>query len=143
MKIPFVSFDSANALIKQEILASFERFFDQGWYILGERVKQFETEFAAYNDVKYCIGVSNGLDALHMALKVMDIQPGDEVIVPSNTYIATLLAVSYVGGIPVPVEPDKRTYNMDPARIEAAITPRTKAIMPVHCTGRPARWIPS
>lgn len=136
MNIPFVSFKSVNEQIKPEILSAFETFFDNGWYVLGEKVKQFEQEYAAFNEVAHCIGISNGLDALHIALKTLEIGPGDEVIVPSNTYIATALAVSYVGATPVFVEPDIRTYNIDPALIAAAITPRTKAIMPVHLYGQ-------
>jgi len=136
MKIPFLSFESSNKQIKAEILSSFEHFFDSSWYILGDQVKQFEQEYAAFNNVKHCIGVSNGLDALHLALKALDIGNGDEVIVPSNTYIATALAVSYVGAMPVFVEPDINTYNIDPAKIEAAVTSKTKAIMPVHLYGQ-------
>ena len=98
----------------------------------------FEQEFAAYTDTKHCVGVANGLDALHLALLAMEIGAGDEVIVPTNTYIATWLAVSQCGAIPVPVEPVESTYNLDPSRIEAAITPRTKAILPVHLYGQPA-----
>jgi len=136
MTIPFLSFAPANAVIKNDIQAAFEAFFDTGWYVLGEKVKQFEKDYAAFNQVAHCIGVSNGLDALHIALKTLGIGPGDEVIVPSNTYIATALAVSYVGATPVFVEPDIRTYNLDPANVAAAITPRTKAIMPVHLYGQ-------
>lgn len=136
MKIPFVSFSVANQQIKEEIEAAFRGFFDRAWYILGDNVKQFETEFAEFNGVEHCIGVSNGLDALHLALKALNIGLGDEVIVPSNTYIATALAVSYVGATPVFVEPDIRTYNLDPSKVEAVITARTKAIMPVHLYGQ-------
>lgn len=136
MKIPFLSFESTNKQIKQEILSSFEQFFDAAWYVLGKNVKQFEEEYANFNGVTHCVGVSNGLDALHIALKALGVKEGDEVIVPSNTYIATALAVSYVGATPVFVEPDIHTYNIDPARIEAAITPKTKAIMPVHLYGQ-------
>ncbi|PZF72040.1 DegT/DnrJ/EryC1/StrS family aminotransferase [Taibaiella soli] len=136
MKIPFLSFSPANDLIKTEMLAAFESFFDSNWYILGERVKTFEREYAAFNQVTNCVGVSNGLDALHIALKTLGLGPGDEVIVPSNTYIATVLAVSYVGATPIFVEPDINTYNINPANIEAAISPRTKAIMPVHLYGQ-------
>src|SRR5215813_7000351 len=102
------------------------------WYILGQEVELFEQEFAKYCEVQHCVGVANGLDALHLILRAYDIGPGDEVIVPSNTYIATWLAVSYAGAIPVPVEPDPRTANLDPARVESAVTNRTRAIMPVH-----------
>lgn len=136
MKIPFVSFGAANAEIKKEILSSFEQFFDSSWYILGEQVKKFEKEYAAFNQVSHCIGISNGLDALHIALKTLDIGQGDEVIVPSNTYIASLLAVSYTGATPILVEPNIHTYNMSPANVEAAITPKTKAIMTVHLYGQ-------
>ena len=106
------------------------------WYILGKECEAFEQEFAAYGGSKHCIGVGNGLEALHLVLRAWGIGKGDEVIVPSNTYIASWLAVSYADATPVPVEPDPRTYNLDPARIEAAITPRTKAIMPVHLYGQ-------
>lgn len=136
MRIPFLSFEPSNKQIKSEILSSFEHFFDSSWYVLGEQVKRFETEYATFNNVKHCIGVSNGLDALHIALKALGIGDGDEVIVPSNTYIATALAVSYVGATPVFVEPDINTYNIDPSKIEAAITSKTKAIMPVHLYGQ-------
>jgi len=142
MKIPFLSFESSNQQIKAEILSSFEQFFDSSWYVLGDQVKQFEQEYAAFNHVKHCIGVSNGLDALHLALKALDIGKGDEVIVPSNTYIATALAVSYVGATPVFVEPDINTYNLDPLKIEAAITSKTKAFMPVHLYGQACEMEP-
>lgn len=135
MKIPFVSFTEVNKQVKEEMLQAFETFFDKSWYILGDRVQQFEKEYAEFNEVAHCVGTSNGLDALHIALKTLDIKEGDEVIVPSNTYIATVLAISYVDARPVFVEPDVQTFNIDPARIEAAITPRTKAIMPVHLYG--------
>ena len=134
--IPFVSFSEVNKLIKVEITSAFEEFFDNAWYVLGEKVKTFEKEYASFNQVKHCIGVSNGLDALHISLKALGVTVGDEVIVPSNTYIATALAVSYVGAKPVFVEPNIYTYNIDPKKIEAAITPKTKAIMPVHLYGQ-------
>lgn len=136
MKIPYLSFESQNSLIKEELLSSFENFFESKWYILGEQVKAFEKEYAEFNHVNHCIGVSNGLDALHLSLKALDIGKGEEVIVPSNTYIATALAVSYTGAIPVFVEPDIKTYNLDPIKIESAITKNTKAIMPVHLYGQ-------
>jgi dTDP-4-amino-4,6-dideoxygalactose transaminase len=136
MNIPFLSFSEVNKKIKPEIVAAFEQFFDDSWYVLGERVKQFEAEYAAFNQVNYCVGLSNGLDALHVALRTLNIGPGDEVIVPANTFIATVLAVSYVGATPVLVEPNRNTYNINPALIEAAITSRTKAIMPVHLYGQ-------
>jgi dTDP-4-amino-4,6-dideoxygalactose transaminase len=136
MKIPFISFESSNKQIKTKILSSFEYFFDSSWYVLGERTKTFEQEYALFNKVAYCVGVSNGLDALHLALKTLEIGKGDQVIIPSNTYIATALAVSYVGATPVFVEPDIITYNIDTEKIEAAITSKTKAIMPVHLYGQ-------
>jgi dTDP-4-amino-4,6-dideoxygalactose transaminase len=136
MKIPFLSFQEANKKIKTEVLSAFEEFFDSAWYVLGEKVKTFEQEYADFSQTKHCVGVSNGLDALHLALKALEIGEGDEVIVPSNTYIATALAVSYVGAKPIFVEPDIRTYNIDPLQIEKAITSRTKAIMPVHLYGQ-------
>lgn len=136
MKIPYLSFEFQNKKIRNEIIHSFESFFDSQWYILGDRVKQFEKEYAQFNSVNHCIGVSNGLDALHLSLKALNIGKGDEVIVPSNTYIATALAVSYVGATPVFVEPDINTYNIDVSRIESAITAKTKAIMPVHLYGQ-------
>ncbi len=125
-----------NADIKAEILPNIEQFIDKGWYVLGEQVKQFESEYAEYCATKYCSGVANGLDAIIIALKALNIGEGDEVIVPSNTYIATWLAVSYVGATPVPVEPRIQTYNINPELIEQAITPKTKAIIPVHLYGQ-------
>ncbi|HEX8546722.1 MAG TPA: DegT/DnrJ/EryC1/StrS family aminotransferase [Cytophagaceae bacterium] len=136
MSIPFVSFSEVNKQIRPEIIKAFEAFFDQAWYVLGDRVKAFESEYSNFNNVTHTVGLSNGLDALYIALKTLEIGRGDEVIVPSNTYIATLLAVSYVGATPVLVEPDIETYNIDPKGIESAITPKTRAIMPVHLYGQ-------
>ena len=136
MRIPLLSFKQMHDPLKKEMLQAFEEFYDSKWYVLGERVVKFETAYAAFNNVKYCVGVSNGLDALHIALRTLAIGPGDEVIVPSNTYIATWLAISYVGAIPVPVEPHIQTYNIDVNKIESAITHKTKAIMPVHLYGQ-------
>jgi dTDP-4-amino-4,6-dideoxygalactose transaminase len=113
-----------------------------GWYILGKEVSAFEEEYAYFCDAKYCVGVGNGLDALQLILRALDIGAGDEVIVPSNTYIATWLAISYSGAQPIPVEPDRRTYNIDPGRIQEAITQRTRAIIPVHLYGQPADMDP-
>jgi dTDP-4-amino-4,6-dideoxygalactose transaminase len=142
MKIPFLDLRAAYLELKPEIDAVVARVLDSGWYILGQEVEAFETEWAAYCEAKYAVGVANGLDALHLALRALDVGPGDEVIVPSNTYIATWLAVSQCGAKPVPVEPDKATYNINPAMIEAAITPRTKVILPVHLYGQPADMDP-
>lgn len=136
MNIPFLSFAPQNQAVRSQIIEAVAQVFDSQWYVLGESVKRFEAEYAAYSHTHYCIGVANGLDALHLALRALGIKQGDEVIVPSNTYIATWLAVSFLGATPVPVEPDQQTYNLAPDRIEAAITPRTKAIMPVHLYGQ-------
>lgn len=138
MKIPFLDLGAAYQELKAEIDTAIQRVLDSGWYILGPEVDAFEAEYATYCEANHAIGVANGLDALHLAMLAMDVGPGDEVIVPSNTYIATWLAVSQCGATPVPVEPDERTYNIDPERIEAAITPRTKVILPVHLYGQPA-----
>jgi len=138
MDVPFLDLTAPYAELQEEIDAAIQRVLSSGWYILGSEVRAFEEEFASYCGVKYCVGVSNGLDALHLVLRAWDIGPGEEVIVPSNTYIATWLAVSYAGATPVPVEPDPPTYNIDPRRIEAAITNRTRAILPVHLYGQPA-----
>lgn len=136
MKIPFVSFESTNKTIRTDVLNSFERFFDKASYVLGEDLKKFEQEYSSFNQVANTVGVSNGLDALHIALKSLEIGKGDEVVVPSNTFIATVLAVSYVGAKPIFVEPEKDSYTLDPTRIEAAITARTKCIIPVHLYGQ-------
>ena len=138
MAVPFLDLHASYAELKQEIDAAIASVLDSGWYILGPEVEAFESEFAAFCDADHTIGVANGLDALHLALRAMDVGPGDEVIVPSNTYVATWLAVSQCGATPVPVEPDEATHNIDPARIEAAITPRTRVILPVHLYGQPA-----
>lgn len=138
MNIPFLELKPAYLELKGEFDAAYQRVMDSGWYLLGQELEAFEAEFAAYCGTRHCIGVANGLDALHLIVRAHGIGPGDEVIVPSNTFIATWLAVSYAGATPVPVEPDPATYNLDPGRIEAAITPRTKAIMPVHLYGQPA-----
>ena len=138
MNIPFLDLRMPHEELRSEMRQAFERVLDSGWYILGNEVKQFEQEFADYCEAKYSIGVGNGLEALHLILRAYEIVEGDEVIVPSNTYIATWLAASYAGATPVPVEPDVRTYNIDPLLIEAAITTRTKAIIAVHLYGQPA-----
>src|SRR5829696_9199900 len=136
--VPFLDMKSPYRELKNELDAAYQRVMESGWYILGEEVEAFEREFASYCDVKHCVSVGNGLEALHLILRAYGIGPGDEVIVPSNTYVATWLAVSYAGATPVPVEPDERTYNLDPARIEEAVTPRTRAVLPVHLYGQPA-----
>jgi dTDP-4-amino-4,6-dideoxygalactose transaminase len=136
--IPFLDLKAINLAQGDALRAAFARVLDSGWYILGEETKAFEREYAAWCGAAECVGVGNGLDALVLALQALGIGPGDEVLVPSNTYIATWLAVSHVGATPVPVEPDTRTFNLDPARLEAAITPRTRAVMPVHLYGQAA-----
>ncbi len=137
MKVPFLNLKTPYLELQQELDAAYKRVMESGWYILGQEVEAFEAEFAAYCGTHYCVGVGNGLEALHLILRAMEIGPGDEVIVPANTYIATWLAVSYAGAIPVPVEPDEKTYNISPEQIEAAITPKTKAILAVHLYGQP------
>lgn len=140
--VSFLDLGATYRELKLEIDDAVARVLDSGWYLLGAELDAFETEYTAYTGARYCIGVANGLEALHLSLRAMDIGPGDEVLVPSNTYIATWLAVSQAGATPVPVEPDERTYNIDPQRIEAAITPRTRAILPVHLYGQPADMVP-
>lgn len=136
MKIPFVTFLPMERELDRELRDAFDRVFTRSWYIGGVEDETFEKAFADYCGVDYCIGVGNGLDALMMSLKALGIGERDEVIVPSNTFIATVLAVTYVGAKPVLVEPKIETFNIDPAKIEAAITSRTKAIMPVHLYGQ-------
>jgi dTDP-4-amino-4,6-dideoxygalactose transaminase len=136
MNIPFLSFNKINNDVKQELTPAFESFIDSCYYVLGEKVKVFEKEYAAFNNTAFCAGLANGLDALIIALKTLNIGEGDEVIVPSNTYIASWLSVSYVGATPIPVEPNEHTYNINPSEIEAKITSKTKAIMPVHLYGQ-------
>lgn len=138
MNIPFLDLGAAYRELQTEIDAAVHRVLESGWYILGPEVDAFEAEWAAYCEADHAVGLANGLDALILALRALDIGPGDEVIVPSNTYIATWLAVTAVGARPVPVEPDPATYNIDPARIAAAITPATRALLPVHLYGQPA-----
>ena len=140
--IPFLDLKAPYLELKQELDEAIARVLSSGWFIGGEEVDQFEAEYATYCDAAHTVGVANGLDALHLALRAMDVGPGDEVIVPSNTYIATWLAVSQCGATPVPVEPDARTFNIDRALIESAITPRTKVILPVHLYGQPADMDP-
>ncbi|MGH8296811.1 MAG: DegT/DnrJ/EryC1/StrS family aminotransferase [Steroidobacteraceae bacterium] len=142
MAIEFLNLKRVNEPHEAAIREAVERVLGSGRYILGEETAAFEREFANYCGVAHCIGVANGLDALHLILRAYGIGEGDEVIVPSNTFIATWLAVSQAGARVVPVEPDERTYNLDPGRIEAAITPHTRAVMPVHLYGQPADMAP-
>src|SRR5262245_57649055 len=136
--VPFLDLRETYLEIKDELDAAYQRVMNSGWYILGEEVTAFEKEFAEYCGARHCVGVGNGLEALQLILRAMGIGPGDEVIVPANTYIATWLAVSNAGATVVPVEPDERTFNLDPELIKAAITSKTKAILPVHLYGQPA-----
>lgn len=137
-KVPYLDLRAINDEVENALKEAFHKVLNSGWFILGGELEQFEAEFAKYLDVKHCIGVGNGLEALHLILRAYNVGKGDEVIVPSNTYIATWLAVTYAGAIPIPVEPDIQTYNLDPEKIEAAITERTRAILPVHLYGQTA-----
>jgi len=136
--IPFLDLLACHRDIEGELTDAFRRVTLSGRYILGTEVSAFEEEFAAYCGVRHCVGVANGLDALHLTLRAWGIGPGDEVLVPSNGYIATWLAVTHAGALPVPVEPDASTFNMDPALARAAMTPRVKAVLPIHLYGQPA-----
>lgn len=142
MRVPFLDLKAAYDELASELEPALLRAARSGWYILGQEVTAFEQAFAQYLGVGHCVGVANGLEALQLSLTAMGIGAGDEVIVPSNTYIACWLAVSQCGATPVPVEPDEATFNLDPGRIEAAITPRTRAIMAVHLYGHPAEMAP-
>lgn len=142
MKIPFVSFLPMERELERDLRAAFDRVFTRSWYIEGEEDNAFEKAFADYCKVQYCVGTGNGLDALMLALKALDIGVDDKVIIPSNTYIATALAITYVGATPVFVEPDIRTFNINPFKIEEKITPEIKAIMPVHLYGQPCDMDP-
>lgn len=135
INIPFASLKAMHSEIKNEILRKMEEVFDSNNFILGKEILEFEQEFATYCGMKHCIGCGNGLDALYLILRACDIGAGDEVIVPSNTYIATAMAVSYTGATPVFAEPELDNYNIDPERIERCVTRKTKAIMPVHLYG--------
>ncbi|HWZ22366.1 MAG TPA: aminotransferase class I/II-fold pyridoxal phosphate-dependent enzyme, partial [Cytophagaceae bacterium] len=137
--IPFFSFQYQHDQIREASLKALTEAFDSNWYILGDRLKKFEKEFSEYSNTKHTIGVGNGLEAIKISLKALGIKPGDEVIVPANTYIATLLAVTEIGAIPMLVEPELASYNIDPNRIEEKITKKTKAIIPVHLYGLPCQ----
>jgi dTDP-4-amino-4,6-dideoxygalactose transaminase len=138
MKVPFLELRRAYAELAPQIARAMERVASSGRYILGEEVEAFERDYAAYCGARHCVGVASGLDALHLSLRALGVGSGDEVIVPSNTYVATWLAVTHCGARPVPVEPDPAAHNLDPARVAAAVTPRTKAILAVHLYGQPA-----
>lgn len=142
MDVPFVSFRVLEDELRGELEACFTRVLNNSWYIQGAECDAFEKAFASYVGVRHCVGCGNGLDALVLALRALGIGPGDEVIVPSNTFIATVLAVSQVGATPVLVEPNLSTYNLDASKVGAAITPRTAAIMPVHLYGQACNMDP-
>lgn len=143
MEVPFVSFRNLESEIGSELKAAFQNVIDRSWYIGGVENELFEKEYAQYCNSKFCVGVGNGLDALMLSLKAVGIGRGDEVIVPANTFIATALAVTYVGAVPVFVDAKLETFNIDPNKIEEKITNKTKAIMPVHLYGQPCDmdWI--
>ena len=138
MNVPFLDVRAAQDEVRAELDDAWRRVRDSGWYVLGAEVEAFEREWAAYCGARWCVGVGNGLDALELALRALDVGPGHEVIVPSNTYIATWLAITHAGAVVVPVEPDAATANIDPARVDDAITPRSRAILAVHLYGRTA-----
>jgi dTDP-4-amino-4,6-dideoxygalactose transaminase len=140
--VPFLDLRAPYEELRAEIDAAVARTLGSGWYLLGDELAAFERQFAAYVGTPHALGLANGLDALHLGLRALGVGPGDEVIVPSNTYIATWLAVSMAGARPIPVEPDPRTYNLDPAGVEAAVTGRTRAVLPVHLYGQPADMDP-
>ncbi|MGZ5040602.1 MAG: DegT/DnrJ/EryC1/StrS family aminotransferase [Usitatibacter sp.] len=139
VRVPFLDLRPAYLELKEELDAAYARVMESGSYILGPELASFEEEFARYCGTRHCVGVGSGLDALRLALLAAGIGPGDEVLVPSNTYIATWLAVSHCGATPVPVEPDARTFNIDAGRLEQAVTGRTRAVVAVHLYGQPAR----
>lgn len=136
--VKFLDLAAAHAEIREEIDEAVARVIASGQFILGPEVEAFEAAFGGYCEARHCVGVGNGLDALHLILRALDVGPGDEVIVAGNTFIATWLAVTMTGATPVPVEPDPATHNLDPARVAAAVTPRTKVILPTHLYGQPA-----
>jgi len=134
--IPFLDLSKINQSLRKSLDAAYKRVMDSGWFVMGPELTAFEAEFAQYSEVKHCIGVGNGLEALHLLLRAYEIERGDEVIVPSNTFIATWLAVSQCGATPVPVEPNTETHNIEAESIEKVITKRTRMIMPVHLYGQ-------
>lgn len=140
--VPFLDLVRAQQEIRDELLSACERVIDSGWYVRGSEVSSFESDFAAYTETNHCVGVGSGLDALQLILMAFEVGPGDEVIVPANTFVATWLAVSHVGATPIPVEPEPNTYNINPALIEQVITERTRAVIPVHLFGLPADMDP-
>jgi dTDP-4-amino-4,6-dideoxygalactose transaminase len=140
--VPFLDLHAPHQALRAEILAALEPVLTQGQFILGPAVERFEANFARYVGARHCIGVNNGTSALHLALQALDVGPGDEVITTPHTWISTTWAISYVGARPVYVDIDPLTYNLDPSLVEAAITPRTKALLPVHLYGQAADLAP-
>lgn len=138
MNVPFIDFSPQYELIKDQVDQGLKKVFEKGDFILGQAEKDFEAKFASYCDTKYAVGVNSGTDALYLALGALDITVGDEVIIPTFTFIATALCISYTGAKPVFVDIEEETYNIDPQKLEAIITERTKAIIPVHLYGQPA-----
>jgi dTDP-4-amino-4,6-dideoxygalactose transaminase len=137
MKIPYLDLGRANATIRADLRRATDEVLDSGWFVLGPQVEAFEREYAAFVGAKHCVGVANGLDAMTLCLRAWGVAPGDEVIVPSNTYIATWLAVTQTGATPVPVEPADETFNLDADSVRTALTARTSVVLPVHLYGRP------
>jgi dTDP-4-amino-4,6-dideoxygalactose transaminase len=137
INVPYLSLKQAHQ-DREEVIAAVAQVFDSGWYILGKNVEAFEREFADYCQAQYCIGVGNGLEALELILRAYNIGAGDEVIVPANTYIATILAITNLSATPVLVEPKLETLNIAPEAVRSAISPKTKAILAVHLYGNPA-----
>lgn len=138
MKVPILELKPAYDELRTELDAAYHRVMDSGWLLLGPELESFEAEYATSVGVRHCVGVANGLEAMQLVLMALGVGPGDEVIVPSHGYIATWLAVTHTGAKPVPCEPDPATYNLDPARLEALLTPRTKVILPIHLYGQTA-----
>ena len=138
MKVPILDLKPAYDELRDELDAAYRRVMESGWVLLGRELDAFESEYAASVGARHCIGVANGLEAMQLVLMALGIRPGDEVIVPSHGYIATWLAVTHAGGRPIPCEPDPDTYNLDPAKLDAAITERTKVILPIHLYGQTA-----
>ncbi|MFC2152105.1 DegT/DnrJ/EryC1/StrS family aminotransferase [Bacteroidota bacterium] len=140
--IEYENLAKVNQSFFREFKKAFNDVLESGWFILGKNVQKFENEFAAYNNVDYCVGVASGLDALILSIQALELEKGSEIIVPSNTYIATILAIVQNGHIPVLVEPDIQTYNIDPLKIEPSVTSKTKAILVVHLYGKPCDMDP-
>ena len=138
MKVPILDLKPACDELRTELDAAYRRVLDSGWLLLGRELEAFEAEYAGSVGTAHCVGVANGLEAMQLVLMALGVGPGDEVVVPSHGYIATWLAVTHTGAKPIPCEPDPRTYNLDPARLEACLTSRTRVILPIHLYGQTA-----